>query len=201
MSKQAMIAKKGGSVLKRILFYRVIATFILFSTVFAAAAPDAGMALAQQSNDKEAKPNYSLLGFSLMKETIDDLLLGIDDREVLKKLGEPENKSAAQIWGADGMEHQRWFYPAKGIELSMIRKGSQQVVDRISLTSPCDYKTQRGIQIGSKVAEVQLAYQPEINPQSGQTDSRIVAGTIYGGIIFGVKQGEVTSIFIGAAAE
>ena len=72
MSKQAMIAKKGGSVLKRILFYRVIATFILFSTVFAAAAPDAGMALAQQSNDKEAKPNYSLLGFSLMKETIGD---------------------------------------------------------------------------------------------------------------------------------
>ena len=119
----------------------------------------------------------------------------------MKKLGEPENKSAAQIWGADGMEHQRWFYPAKGIELGMIRKGSQQVVDRISLTSPCDYKTQRGIQIGSKVAEVQLAYQPEINPQTGQTDSRIVAGTIYGGIIFGVKQGAVTSIFIGAAAE
>ena len=99
------------------------------------------------------------------------------------------------------MEHQRWHYQSKGIELGMIRNGSKQVVARISLESPCDFKTQRSIQIGSTVAEVQLAYTSEINPQGSNPESTIVAGTIYGGIIFGIKAGIVNSIFIGAAAE
>jgi hypothetical protein len=171
------------------------------TTVFAAPAFDAGTALAQRLNDKDAKPNYAEIGYGLMKEMVGDLSLGIDDLVVLQRLGEPDKKSAAQIWGADGMEHQRWVYQSKGIELGMIRKGSNQVVDRISLKSPCEYKTQRGIQIGSKVAEVQLAYNNEINPHSSRPESTIVAGTIFGGILFGIKDSVVNSIFIGAAAE
>ena len=182
-------------------FYRLIVGFSLLTAVFATSAPDAGTALAQQLNDKAAKPNYAKIGFGLMKETVGDFSLGIDDSVVLKKLGEPDKKSAAQIWGADGMEHQRWHYQSKGIELGMIRNGSKQVVDRISLESPCDFKTQRGIQIGSKAAEVQLAYNNEINPHSSRPESTIVAGTIFGGILFGIKDGVVNSIFIGAAAE
>jgi hypothetical protein len=181
--------------------YRLIVGFSLLTAVFAAQAPDAGTALAQQLSDKAAKINYAELGNALMKERVGDLSLGIDDNAVLKKLGEPDKKSAAQIWGADGMEHQRWHYQSKGIELGMIRNGSKQVVDRISLEIPCDFKTQRGIQIGSKVAEVQLAYKNELNPSSSRPESTIVAGTIYGGIIFGIKDGVVNSIFIGAAAE
>jgi hypothetical protein len=183
------------------LVCQLIVVLSLLTTVFAVPVPGAGAALAQQLNDKDAKINYAQIGFALMKEMVGDLSLGIEDSVVLTKLGEPDKKSAAQIWGADGMEHQRWVYQSKGIELGMIRKGSQQVVDRISLKSPCDYKTQRGIQIGSKVAEVQLAYNAEINPQGSRQESSIVAGTIYGGIIFGTKDGVVTSIFIGAAAE
>ena len=140
--------------MKRKLFCRLIVGFSLITTVFAAQPPDAGTALAQQLSDKATKINYADLGFGLMKETIGDLSLGIDDSVVLKKLGEPDKKSAAQIWGADGMEHQRWHYQSKGIELGMIRNGSKQVVDRISLESPCEFKTQRGIQIGSTAAEV-----------------------------------------------
>ncbi len=187
--------------MKRKQICRLIVCFSLLTAVFAASALDAGTALAQPLNDKDAKTNYAEIGFGLMKETIGDLSLGIDDSAILKLLGEPDKKSAAQIWGADGMEHQRWIYQSKGIELGMVRKGSQQVVDRISLKSPCDYKTQRGIKIGSTVAEVQLAYNAEINPQDSRQESSIVAGTIYGGIIFGIKDGVATSIFIGAAAE
>jgi len=164
-------------------------------------ALDTGAALAQPLNDKAEKINYAGMGYSLMKETVGDLSLGIDDSVVLQRLGEPDKKSAALIWGADGMEHQRWVYQSKGIELGMIRKASNQVVDRISLKSPCEYKTQRGIQIGSKAAEVQLAYNNEINPHSSRPESTIVAGTIFGGILFGIKDGVVNSIFIGAAAE
>lgn len=187
--------------MKRKQFCRLIVGFILLTAVFESSVPEAGTALAQQLADKAANPNYAEIGFSLMKETVGDLSLGIADSIVLTKLGEPEKKSAAQIWGADGMEHQRWFYPSKGIELGMVRKDDTQLVDRISLKSPCDFKTQRGIRIGSKLAEVQLAYTKEINPHDSRPEATIVAGTIYGGIIFGIKDGVVNSIFIGAAAE
>jgi len=183
------------------LLCRLIVILSLITTAFVAPVPDTGTALAQPLNDKTAKTNYAAIGFGLMKETVGDLSLGIADSVVLTKLGEPEKKSAAQIWGADGMEHQRWLYPSKGIELGMVRNGSQQVVDRISLKNPCDYQTQRGIRIGSKVAEVQLAYNNEINLHDSRPEATIVAGTIYGGIIFGIKDGVVNSLFIGAAAE
>ena len=83
----------------------------------------------------------------------------------------------------------------------MIQKENMQEVNMISIKSPCDYKTQRGIQIGSSSAEVQRAYKNEINPQDSKLPATIVAGTVYGGIIFGLTNGFVTSIFIGAATE
>jgi len=201
MSKRFITVMEGECVVRSKLFCRLIVGFGLFTTVFAAPALDAGTVSAQQLNDRATKANYTEIGFGLMKETVGDLSLGIEDGAVLTKLGEPDKKSAAQIWGADGMEHQRWLYLSKGIELGMTRNGSKQVVDRISLKSPCDFRTQRGVRIGSKVAEVQLAYSNEINPHSSRSESTIVAGTIYGGIIFGIKDGVVNSIFIGAAAE
>ena len=136
-----------------------------------------------------------------MKENLGLLSIGISDSDALKILGQPEQKSTARIWGADGMEHQSWYYHAKGIELDMIRKESNQAVNMISIKSPCDYKTQRGIRIGSSSIEVHRAYKNEINPRDSKSNSSIVAGTIYGGIIFGLKDSIVTSIFIGAAAE
>ena len=71
----------------------------------------------------------------------------------------------------------------------------------IIIKKPCDYKTQRGIQIGSSDTEVQNAYKNEINPQDSKPHATIVAGTVYGGIIFDLTNGFVTSIFIGAATE
>lgn len=160
-----------------------------------------GTAFAQQMIDSGSDTNYSQSGFALMKENVGLMSIGISDGDTLKILGKPEQKSVARIWGADGMEHQRWYYPAKGIELDMIRKESNQSVNMISIKSPCSFKTKRGIQIGSSDIEVQSAYQNEINPREGKPNSSIVAGTIYGGIIFGLKDNIVTSIFIGAAAE
>lgn len=160
-----------------------------------------GIALAQQISDQDPKINYTKIGYALMKENAGFLSIGIPDSVVVEKLGDPEKKSTARIWGSDGMEHQSWYYQRQGIELDMIQKENKQVVDRISIKSPCDYKTQRGVQIGSKEIEVQTAYKTEINPHDSKPDSAIVAGTIYGGIIFGLKNGIVNSIFIGAAAE
>jgi len=142
--------------------------------------------------------NYSQVGFDLMKnETIGSLRIGASDVDVLKIMGSAQTKSKATVWGADGLEHQKWNYPAKGIELGMVRDGVLQNVDRITIKSPCGWKTKRAIGIGATEQEVRNAYKDEINPNA----KGLVAGTIYGGIIFSLNDGLVSSIFIGAAAE
>lgn len=141
---------------------------------------------------------YLQAGFTLMKtESIGPLRIDDTDTTVLKVLGEPEEKSGPTVWAADGNEHQSWQYPQRGLKIGMVRKNNGQVVDRIAVQSPCDWKTTRGIGIGSAEAEVRTTYRSEINPNSKD----LVAGSVYGGIIFRLSEGQVSYLFIGAAAE
>ena len=151
--------------------------------------------------DMNSGNTYAKIGFALMKETIGPLALGMAADEVAAQLGQPEEKSDAKIWGADKMEHQFWYYSAKGVELGMIKKDGTQVIERIVIKHSCAYETQRGIKIGSSETEVQAAYQEAMNPGASSPGKRIVCGTVYGGIIFDVQNNAVSSIFIGAAAE
>ena len=164
----------------------------------AAAEPDSNQPIM---TDTDSKNTYLKMGFALMKETIGPLALGMSADEVVAQLGAPEEKSAAKIWGADHMEHQFWYYPAKGIEFGMIKKDGTQAIERIVIKDSCAYETQRGIKIGSSEKEVQAAYQEAMNPGASSPGKRIVCGTVYGGIIFDVQNDAVSSIFIGAAAE
>ena len=151
--------------------------------------------------DTDSKNTYLKMGFALMKETIGPLTIGMSADEVVAQLGQPEEKSDAKIWGADHMEHQFWYYPAKGIEIGMVKKDGTQCVERIVIKDSCAYETQRGIKIGSSAAEVQAAYQDVINPGDSHLGEKIVCGTVYGGIIFDLKNDIVSSVFIGSAAE
>jgi hypothetical protein len=45
------------------------------------------------------------------------------------------------------------------------------------------------------------AYIREYQKEESETGKTFVAGSIYGGVIFGFKKGKVTQIFIGSAAE
>ena len=147
-----------------------------------------------------ADVDYLKLGFDIMKnEAVGFLKIGLAAAEVLAGLGEPADKSPIRIWGADGLEHQKWRYPAKGIEFDMVKRDGAFLVNMISITTPCEYKTKQGIGIGSSVKEVQAAYPNQLNP--AVNDTKLVAGTVYGGIIFGMEGGAVSSIFICAAAE
>ena len=151
--------------------------------------------------DANSGNTYSKIGFALMKETIGPLALGMAADDVVAQLGQPEEKSDAKIWGADHMEHQFWYYPTRGIEIGTVKKDGTQHVERIVIKDSCAYETQRGIKIGSSVAEVQAAYKDVINPGDSHPGEKIVCGTVYGGIIFDVQNNAVSSIFIGAAAE
>ena len=164
----------------------------------AAAEPEPNQQILVDANSGNT---YAKIGFALMKETIGPLALGMAADEVAAQLGQPEEKSDAKIWGADHMEHQFWYYPTRGIEIGMVKKGGTQHVERIVIKDSCAYETQRGIKIGSSETEVQAAYQDAMNPGASSSGKRIVCGTVYGGIIFDVQNNAVSSIFIGAAAE
>ncbi|OQB16018.1 MAG: hypothetical protein BWY15_00145 [Firmicutes bacterium ADurb.Bin193] len=152
---------------------------------------------------KPAPKDYSEIGFELMNsESIGALKIGLSDNDVIKALGEPEEKSEMEIWGADGENHQTWNYKSKGIQLDMIGDLKNQVINSMSIKSPCDFKTKRGIGIGSSRTDVSAAYKNEINNDDPSVNqSVLIAGSVYGGIIFSFENGTLTTIFIGAAAE
>ena len=180
------------------LLFGLLVMLLVVPVSQAAAEPEPNQQILVDANSGNT---YSKIGFALMKETMGPLALGMAADDVVAQLGQPEEKSDAKIWGADKMEHQFWYYPAKGVELGMIKKDGTQVIERIVIKNSCAYETQRGIKIGSSETEVQVAYQEAMNPGASSPGKRIVCGTVYGGIIFDVQNNAVTSVFIGAAAE
>jgi hypothetical protein len=80
------------------------------------------------------------------------------------------------------------------------QNNSNQVIGMLTISEPCELKTSRRIGIGSNMEEVKSAYKVAIDPSSSDSET-IVAGSVYGGIIFKMENNKVKSIFIGASAE
>lgn len=133
---------------------------------------------------------------------VGDLVLGLSHTKVIELLGQPGSKDKAIEWGADGMMHQNWFYKAQGISLNMDsnKDMKDQAISSITITSPCTFKTKKNIGIGSTYQQVMAAYEKEID-KSSSDKTKIVVGSIYGGIIIDFKNDKAENIFIGAAAE
>jgi hypothetical protein len=141
-------------------------------------------------------------GFKLVEnESLGNLKNGLSLKKLVESIGNPEGKSKLEIFGADGLYHQEWKYPKKGIVLDMAGESEPSlVVNTITISEPCELKTKRNIGIGSPKEAVQSSYKDEIDPSSLNTES-ILAGTVFGGIQFRLEKNKVKSIFIGAAAE
>lgn len=161
----------------------------------------------KDEKNRKSEDYYSELGFDLMQnETIGSLKYGLSSVKVRALLGEPDKKSKQEVWGADGEEHQTWHYKNQGIELDMIGTKNKQEINMITINNPSILKTSRNIGLSSTKEEVLKAYREEINPDTDNSETltdpdAIIAGTIYGGIIFKLKDNRVSSIFIGAGAE
>jgi hypothetical protein len=116
-------------------------------------------------------------------------------------LGKPEKKSALKLWGADGEYHQDYIYKSKGIEIDFIgKKESSKSINMITISKPCALATSNNIRIGSMKEDVERAYDGLINPEFSNSET-IVVGSIFGGLVFILKNNKVESIFIGASAE
>lgn len=141
--------------------------------------------------------------YSIENEKIGKLKLSIKNKDLEKIIGKPEIKSKFQIWAADGVEHQTWKYKKLGIELDMMKidKNTSEI-NMITIKSPCKLKTTKNIGIGSTKDEVLKTYKKYIDQESYSKNSNsIIVGSIYGGLIFGIKNNKVNEIFLGASAE
>jgi hypothetical protein len=165
---------------------------------------------SKSANTGENKTDSSKINvpdsFDQLKQTdlnqIGSLSLGMSALAVEKELGKPTSKTKAEEWGADGLLHQDWEYPVKGISLNMSSENDSTAMEvfSISITEPCTFKTKKNIGIGNSYTEVMAAYENEID--TGSSDENVVViGSLYGGIIFEFTNKKITKIFLGAAAE
>jgi hypothetical protein len=141
--------------------------------------------------------------FPYEKEEVGKLHLGLSENAVKQIIPGQPSRGPEELWGADGQYHQAWQYPAAGITLGMVseKKGGPKSVERITVTSPSTLATSKGIRIGSTEAEVNAAYGRYRNAEDSKQFGGLIAGSVFGGVMFNFEQGKVSRIFIGAAAE
>jgi hypothetical protein len=140
---------------------------------------------------------------SVTAEPLGKIALGQKADDIVKLLGKPESKGEDALMAATGEWVQQWKFPALGLELGMAsaKKGAGKTVSTITATGACKLATARGISIGSPVSAVRRAYGRLEEKQQSRPGKSFVAGSVYGGVIFTLKHGRVSEIFIGAAAE
>ena len=137
-------------------------------------------------------------------ESFGDIKIGQPHVKTIEALGQPDSKSPAVEWGADGLMHEDWIYSAKGLTLNMTSaKGTSdgtRYVSSITANANCTFKTRADMGIGNSYTEVQEAYKRDIDATATDKE-QITVGSIYGGIIFTFKNDKVVTVFLGAAAE
>ncbi|KIM12908.1 MAG: hypothetical protein KU38_03030 [Sulfurovum sp. FS08-3] len=139
----------------------------------------------------------------LESETIGDFSMEMEEKSLKEKLICDFKRDKEQWWGADGLYHQTWSCPSRGIDFDMSsqRKGGSKIITRITITAPSQLKTKRGIGIGSSEQEVIRAYNNVKESQATRPKETFVAGSVFGGLFFDFQNGKVVSIMLGAAAE
>ncbi|MEN6439739.1 MAG: hypothetical protein ABFD97_14285 [Syntrophobacter sp.] len=151
-----------------------------------------------------AQENVEAVQFSMNDEQFGGLRIGLTEKELTGNIACKPKKGKELLEGATGDYVQTWKYPGCGIELKMgsDKKGGAKRVASITLTSPASLMTKAGIHIGSTEGEVIKAYGKYRDRDGGtRKGKRFVAGSIYDGLIFLFRNGKVTEIFLGAAAE
>ena len=142
--------------------------------------------------------------FDMAAEGIGALRLDMPAAEVLAATPCPPAKGREVFEAASGDYVQTWTMPACGLELKMRgeRKGGPKTVGGIEAKAPCDLPTAKGIRIGSPEKDVVAAYGRFRDKDGASRPGKtFVAGSIYGGLMFTIKNGRVAGMFLGAAAE
>ncbi len=139
----------------------------------------------------------------LSVEALGDLTIGMTQEKAISSLGKPAAKKKAVLLEATGDWYSEYTWPAQGLALGMISASPNGpwTVGNIHAEAPCRLSTKAKIHIGSFEADLAKAYRDSRSKDDSVPGETFVAGSIYGGIIFEINAGVVTSIFFGAGAE
>jgi hypothetical protein len=135
-------------------------------------------------------------------EAIGGLKLGMDEAKVVKLLGKPAKNSFPEEEAASGEFVANWEWPSKGIVLGMgsDKRTGPFKLRTIDITAPSTFATTRGVTIGMAAAELPARYQHNVD--EGRDDpNQYLVGSVYGGMLFTLKDDKVAEIFLGAMAE
>ncbi len=165
------------------------------------ARPESGkgeLGPAESPGDGEASPWEFMKG-----EGFGPLRLGLRDAEVLALLGPPEERGESELWGADGLYHQEWRYPRRGITVEVVSSamGGASKVASLTVSAPSRLRTRRGIGVGDREGEVRRVYRDVVDKEMPDEKDRFIAGSVYGGLVFLFEDGRVSEMFLGASAE
>jgi hypothetical protein len=137
----------------------------------------------------------------LTNERFGPLRIGLSAVDARAALGEPSAVDGPYPNEVEGGLSWTWTYPDRGVTLSLVGPTDDNPrVDAITLGEGCSLTSRFGIGIGSPVADVERAYGTCLSPDDS-SDGMLVAGSVYGGVMFSIEDGVVRSIFAGAAAE
>ncbi|MHC1786328.1 MAG: hypothetical protein AB9880_04660 [Christensenellales bacterium] len=144
-------------------------------------------------------------GFDLSTETFGPLRLGMTAGELTEILGEGRQDGEPALWAADGLEHWQIIYDQLHITAGIARTpGEKETAAVYSLLAlgPQEWKTARGAGIGDTVTVFEGLYADAIDPLWDMTTHHsLLIGSLFGGILAGVEDGLVVSLYFGAMAE
>lgn len=167
----------------------IVIVFVLVALIY--------MLLYLPAGNKQISPGL------MHSDSLGDLRIDMPERDVVKFLGEPGGKGKQLLWEADALYHQEWRYPRQGIFLDLVSEStdSKQRVASIRAGLHSILETTKGIKVGDSFAAVNKAYGDQLDTDNSDPPFTLLAGSLYGGLLFSFEEGKVIQIFLGAAAE
>ena len=145
-------------------------------------------------------------GFELLKhDSFGGLHYSMPYVDIIEYMGPPDREHEPEYWDADGLYHWSVYYEMYGyMQISFVNDTNQKEGGRVYSILTATYHSEttvRGIRLGSTRDEVLNAYADIINAEDSR-GNRIVAGSVYGGIMFFMDhEDKVEWIFVGASTE
>ncbi len=151
----------------------------------------------------------SVIGADVIEAgSIGGIKIGSTEAEVRAVAQGQLTKGEDVIWEVLDNAVQQWIFPESGLSLDMVseRVGGAKTVLSITIEAPSKLQTGRGIGIGAAMTDVTAAYAEFYTNRDerevfSNSDDVYLVGSIYGGMLFRIKDGKVATIFLGAMAE
>lgn len=132
-------------------------------------------------------------------EAIGPLHTQMTDAALVKVLGRPTKKQTPEQEGATGQWVASWTWKdASALLVSDTKKGPWHA--RNISGSRKDWKTKKGIHVGSTRAEVEKAYPHKPDDPPREDNDQYLVGSAYGGMLIFLKKDRVDEIAIGVFA-